>query len=45
MAANLSGGAITARTPYEKLRSISFTPAASDQASRGSGLESASDLP
>jgi len=41
MAANLSGGAITARTPYEKLRSISFTPAASDQASRGSGLESA----
>ena len=42
MTANLSGGAITAKTPYEKLRSIKFTPAASDQPSPGSaGLESA----
>jgi hypothetical protein len=42
MAANLSSGGISAKTPYEKLRSITFTPAASDQASAGGpGLESA----
>lgn len=42
MAANLSGGGINARTPYEKLRSITFTRSNSDQASQGaSGLESA----
>lgn len=42
MAANLRGGGITAKTPYEKLRSITFTPSESDRASQGSsGLESA----
>jgi len=42
MAANLSGGGINAKTPYEKLRSITFTPSDSDQVSQGgSGLESA----
>jgi hypothetical protein len=42
MAANLSGGGIKAKTPYEKLRSITFTRSDSDQASQGgSGLESA----
>lgn len=42
MAANLSGGGISAKTPCEKLRSITFTPSDSDQASQGgSGLESA----
>lgn len=42
VAANLSGGGINAKTPYEKLRSITLTPADSDQASQGgSGLESA----
>ncbi|WP_426241734.1 DUF2510 domain-containing protein [Nocardioides sp. LHG3406-4] len=42
MAANLSGGGINAKRPYEKLRSITFTPADSDQGSYGgSGLESA----
>lgn len=42
MAANLSGGGINARTPYGKLRSITFTPSESAQDSQGgSGLESA----
>lgn len=42
MAANLCGGGIHKKTPYEKLRSITFTPSDSDQASQGgSGLESA----
>lgn len=42
MAANLSRGGISAKTPYEKLRSITFTPAATNQSSPGgSGLESA----
>ena len=42
MATNLSGGGINAKTPYEKLRSITFTSSDSDQASQGgSGLESA----
>lgn len=42
MAANLRGGGIHKNTPYEKLRSITFTPSDSDQASQGgSGLESA----
>jgi hypothetical protein len=42
MAANLRGGGIHKTTPYEKLRSITFTPSDSDQASQGgSGLESA----
>ena len=42
MAANLSGGGINAKTPYEKLRSITFKPSDSDQVSQGgSGLESA----
>jgi hypothetical protein len=38
MAANLTGGNISAKTPYEKLRSITFTPAASAQASSGSSV-------
>src|SRR4051794_32364968 len=42
MAANLSSGGSKAKTPYEKLRSIKFTPAGSDQTSAGgSSLESA----
>lgn len=41
MAANLSGGGISPKTPYEKLRSITFTPSEADQAQGGSGLESA----
>ena len=41
MAANLNGGGITAKTPYEKLRSITFTSPDSGQTSQdGSGLES-----
>ena len=42
MAANLSGGGISPKTPFEKLRSITFKPSDSDQASPGGpGLESA----
>jgi hypothetical protein len=42
MAASLSSGGINAKTPYEKLRSITFKSAGSDQTSPGgSGLESA----
>jgi hypothetical protein len=42
MAASLRGGGIHKKTPYEKLRSITFTPSDSDQASQGgSGLENA----
>ncbi len=42
MAANLRSGGIHKKTPYEKLRSITFTASDSDQASQGgSGLESA----
>lgn len=42
MAANMTGGGIHAKTPYEKLRSITFTPSEADQGSQGgSGLESA----
>ncbi len=42
MAANLSGGGVHAKTPYERLRSITFTPSDSDRASQGgSGLEGA----
>lgn len=42
MATNLGGGGINSKTPYEKLRSITFTRSDSDQASQGgSGLESA----
>lgn len=42
MAASPSTSGIHARTPYEKLRSITFTPSDSDRASLGgSGLEAA----